>query len=71
VRRSELESSIWYRVISESGGAGDVNWSTYYELHRVSGGGETLEYVKKAANLGWPTEIDPKDSEYRIYYRQK
>jgi hypothetical protein len=71
VRRSELESSIWYRVISKADGGNAADWSTYYELHRVSGGGETLEYVKKPANLGWPTEIDPKDSEYRIYYRQK
>jgi len=72
---SDYEGNIWYKTMGTNlaGGLSGYRFGpfTYNELHRVSSSGKIWEYVSKPAHLGWPTEIDPKDPEYRIYYRQK
>lgn len=65
---SDVEGNIRYKVTSESAVA---CWGDFNKLHRVSSSGDIWEYVSMPAHLGWPTEIDPNDPEYRIYYRQK
>ena len=72
---SDYEGNIWYKTMGTNlaGGLSGYRFGpfTYNELHRVSSSGDVWEYVAKPAHLGWPTEIDPKNPEYRIYYRQK
>ncbi|MEE9306706.1 MAG: hypothetical protein V3V57_04150 [Spirochaetia bacterium] len=44
--------------------AGDL----VYELDKISNSGTVLEFVQSYKD--YPTEINPNDLEYRIYYRQ-
>jgi len=70
---SDYEGNIWYKTTctNSAGGSGGYRFvHSFYELHRVSGSGEIWEYVSMPAHLCWPTEIDPNDPEYRIYFRQ-
>ncbi len=40
-----------------------------YELNRISNAETVLEYIRDTRD--YPTEIDPNDLNYRIYYSQK
>ncbi len=66
----DVEGNTWYKLASERAVScwGHCN---EHRLCRVNRSGDTLEFVSKPAHLGWPTEIDPKDPEYRVYYRQQ
>ncbi len=40
-----------------------------YELNRISNAGTVMEYIRNTRDF--PTQIDPDDLNYRIYFRQQ
>ena len=55
------EGNIWYKFEPFA-------VFKYYALFKMSDSGQTLEMI--FSNQDYPTEMDPTDIEYRIYYRQ-
>ena len=59
---TDSEGNIWYKAILESYRGKD------YVLVKISNSGNTREVVFDSDE--YPTKIDPKKVNYRIYYRQ-
>ncbi len=61
---TDSEGNIWYKILYTE----TEQIISNFELAKISDNGTTLEldfYI-----IDYPTEIDPNDGEYRIYYRQ-
>ncbi len=58
----DSKGNIYYKIRS------DKPDYPVYELNKISNAGTVLEYIVDYKNF--PTEIDPNDLDYRIYYRQ-
>jgi hypothetical protein len=60
---TDSEGNIWYKVQRSR------PHYELYQLHRISNSGKTMEYVRDRTD--YPTEIDPEEHFYLIYYRQE
>ena len=58
----DSKGNIYYKTRS------DQPAHPVYELNKISNAGTVLEYIQNYKD--YPTEIDPNDLEYRIYFRQ-
>jgi hypothetical protein len=63
-KRKDSEGNVWYRMIWKFKGAGDPR----YEIGKINRLGQTWEFINSWDD--YPTEIDPNNPEYHIYYRQ-
>ena len=63
---TDSDGNIWYKIIGKY--KTEYIEQIRYELDKISNSGRTWEHVGSADD--YPTEIDPNDLEYRIYYRQ-
>lgn len=59
---TDSEGNIWYKVRLKS------HRGKEYALVKISNSGNTRESIFDSH--GYPTKIDPKEANYRIYYRQ-
>jgi uncharacterized lipoprotein YehR (DUF1307 family) len=74
---TDSEGNIWYETFSTfTSGAGDYNGKSFTVLEKLSKSATVLESVWTMATSDqelktptYPSKIDPKDSEYSIYYR--
>ncbi|UCB46660.1 MAG: hypothetical protein JSV25_04360 [Spirochaetota bacterium] len=60
----DSEGNVWYRMIWKWKGEGDLR----YEIGKINKSGQTWEFINSWD--AYPTEIDPNNPEYHIYYRQ-
>jgi len=69
----DTEGNIWYKI-QGSGANGDkvLKWQTLTKLSKSATVEEFASTtVEKYDPNSYPTKIDPKDKDYRIYYRAK
>ena len=62
---TDSEGNIWYKILYTE----TEQIISNFELSKISDNGTTLELVISVIDS--PTEIDPNDSTYLIYYRQQ
>lgn len=63
---TDSDGNIWYKTISKY--KTEYQEQTRYELNKISNSGRTWEYVGSVDDH--PAKIDPKNSDYHIYYSQ-
>jgi hypothetical protein len=61
---TDSEGNIWYKILYTE----TEQILSNFELTKISDNGTTLELVISV--IDYPTEIDPNNDMYRIYYRQ-
>jgi len=61
----DSKGNIWYALREEI----PLYMIRYYSLFKISDSGKTLQCIFN--NRDYPTEIDPEDTRYAIYYRQE
>ena len=61
---TDSEGNIWYKILYTE----TEQILSNFELTKISDNGTTLELV--ISIIDYPTEIDPNNDMYRIYYRQ-
>ena len=60
----DSEGNVWYRMIWKWKSEGNPR----YEIGMINNSGQTWEFINSYDD--YPTEIDPNNPEYHIYYRQ-
>ena len=61
----DSKGNIWYTMSEEI----PLYMIRYYSLYKISNSGKTLQLIFNTRD--YPTEIDPEDTRYSIYYRQE
>jgi len=62
---TDSKGNIWYTMSEEI----PLYMIRYYSLYKLSNSGKTLQFIFNTRD--YPTEIDPDDTRYSIYYRQE
>ena len=65
---TDSEGDSWFKVEWHIGAYVEGAKARQYKLSKISNAGRTLEFV--LSKIEYPTEIDPKHSDYHIHYRQ-